>query len=70
MGCVSIRFRRDTLANWEKANPILKEGEVSYVTDKYMIKIGDGKTKWKDIKCVIDIIKLQELISKYDNNEL
>ena len=44
MACVSIRIRRDTKANWEKVNPVLKEGEMSFCTDKFMIKFGDGKT--------------------------
>lgn len=68
MACVSIRIRRDTKANWEKVNPVLKEGEMSFCTDKFMIKFGDGKTKWKDLTCVIDINALQTTIEKYDLN--
>lgn len=46
---VQIQLRRDTLANWTAVNPILAEGEQSYVTDgspTQKIKIGDGVTAW------------------------
>lgn len=45
-----IQFRRDTIANWTKANPILMEGEVGYVTDNpNQYKIGDGVHAWNDL---------------------
>ena len=46
-----IQLRRDTVANWTSANPILAQGEKGYEIDsigtadaKY--KIGDGVTTW------------------------
>ena len=68
MACVSIRIRRDTYANWFSQNPVLKEGEMSFVTDRFMIKFGDGKTAWRDLTCVIDIQSLQTVLSEYNTN--
>lgn len=68
MACVSIRIRRDTYADWYSENPVLKEGEMSFVTDKFMIKFGDGKTAWRDLTCIIDIQSLQTALSEYSAN--
>lgn len=41
----SFQLRRDTASNWEKKNPVLKDGEfVTVITDSGMIrhKTGDG----------------------------
>ena len=49
------QFRRDTLANWKSANPVLREGEMGLelpgvVGDDgvkmFKFKIGDGATAW------------------------
>ena len=39
-----IQLRRDTIANWTTANPILAEGEYGYETDTGYERIGDGST--------------------------
>ena len=44
-----IRFRGDTLANWESKNPVLDEREIGYVVGGNASKVGDGKTKWKEL---------------------
>lgn len=44
-----IQIRRDTLANWNLFNPILANGEISYVTDTAFIKVGDGSTHWTSL---------------------
>lgn len=41
-----IKLRRDTLANWTTANPILDLGEPGYVTDTEQLKIGNGVDDW------------------------
>ncbi len=69
MACVSIRIRRDTEANWIKANPILKEGEIAYCKDKFLIKIGDGKTPWNNLDCIIDIKNLEDELKKKATTE-
>lgn len=37
-------LKRGTQAQWEKHNPILREGEPGFVSDKNKLKIGDGIT--------------------------
>lgn len=39
-----IKIRRDTLANWFSANPVLQLGELGFVTDQGFYYIGDGST--------------------------
>lgn len=41
-----IKLRRDTLANWDSANPVLDLGEPGYVTDTQQLKIGNGVDDW------------------------
>lgn len=41
-----IKLRRDTLANWDAANPVLDLGEPGYVTDTEQLKIGNGVDNW------------------------
>lgn len=47
-----IRLRRDPEVKWVKNNPILANGEVGLVTDKFYIKFGDGRTKFNDLPAV------------------
>lgn len=45
-----IQHRRDTKANWSKANPILMEGEIGYVIDDpNLYKMGDGEHTWNEL---------------------
>ena len=45
-----IQMRRDTAANWQKANPVLMEGEMGLVLDDpQLYKVGDGVHAWNDI---------------------
>lgn len=44
-----FQFRRDTLAEWKKYNPILRVGEPSYAYDENIFKIGDGVNHWTDL---------------------
>ena len=52
-----LQHRRDTLANWNKVNPILADAEIGFILDKdengkqksSLYKIGDGKTPWNDL---------------------
>ena len=41
---VQMQIRRDTFANWGSNNPVLLEGELGYVKDKNIFRIGDGST--------------------------
>jgi hypothetical protein len=47
-----IKFRQDTSSNWETSNPILASGEPGFEINENglgKLKIGDGKTTWKDL---------------------
>jgi len=45
-----IKLRRDTKANWATVNPILANGETGIEADTRRTKIGDGVTRWNDLK--------------------
>lgn len=42
-------LRTDTTGNWRTANPVLLRGEIGIEDDTGRLKIGDGKTEWKDL---------------------
>ena len=48
-----IKLRRDTAANWTDVNPILANGEMGIEADTRRVKLGDGATKWADLKYAI-----------------
>ena len=48
-----IKLRRDTAANWLESNPILAQGETGFETDSRAMKLGDGATRWKDLKYAV-----------------
>ena len=45
----TILFRRGTDNEWTQANPVLKLGELGFVTDTKRFKIGDGLTNWNSL---------------------
>lgn len=47
---ITLLIRNDTAANWESANPTLSKGELGIEIDTAKIKVGDGATKWNDLK--------------------
>lgn len=44
-----IQLRRAREQEWIKLNPILREGEPALSTDVYKLKIGNGKTPWRQL---------------------
>ena len=52
----NIVIRRGSWSDFRAENPVLKAGEPSYAyndTNKlYIIKIGDGVTRWRDLPCL------------------
>ena len=42
-------LRRDTAANWQIKNPILRKGEQGLETDTGIMKIGDGTTEYNSL---------------------
>lgn len=45
-----IQLRRGSAKEWKSVNPILMESELIHVTDQDTFRIGDGKTKFNDLK--------------------
>ena len=45
----SIQFKRGMAARWTELNPVLEEGQPGFVIDENRLKIGDGKTPWKEL---------------------
>ena len=45
----TIQIRKGTAAQWASANPILANGEMGFVTDNGLFKIGDGSTAFTNL---------------------
>ena len=50
---VRIQVRRDTSDNWTTANPVLAAGEIGYITDLRMAKIGNGSSAFTDLQFLV-----------------
>lgn len=50
----TIKFRRDTSANWTSINPIPAQGEPCYETDTGKLKIGNGSDNYVTLPYVSD----------------
>lgn len=50
----TIKFRRDTSANWTSVNPIPAQGEPCYETDTGKLKIGNGSDNYVTLPYVSD----------------
>ena len=58
-----MQQKRGTLANWTAKNPVLKAGEIGFVTDKGMFKVGDGTTAFNSLNYLkIDISDVLNLL--------
>jgi len=60
-----IQLRRATEQEWINLNPILRVGEPALSTDKYKLKVGDGKRRWSEIPYLLEeqILIIEELIA-------
>ncbi len=56
--------RRDTAARWASTNPILASGEIGIDTTNRVMKVGDGKTAWNDLKSERELIFLDNLVEE------
>ena len=58
-----MQQKRGTLANWTAKNPVLKAGEIGFVTDKGVFKVGDGTTAFNSLNYLkIDIPDVLNLL--------
>ena len=66
----TFQFRRGLESAWNKNNPILAAGEPGWTLDSHILKIGDGKTAWKDLIAVSGVEIREEDIQAAVNNYL
>jgi hypothetical protein len=62
----TIKLRRDTAANWATKNPVLADGEPGFITDKKILKIGDGTTTFNNLPGYIND-DAQAYLKRLDN---
>ena len=51
----TILIRRDSVQMWYRYNPILALGELGYDYTNKVIKIGDGQTRWRELKGILEV---------------
>jgi hypothetical protein len=61
-----IQFRRGKTKNWRNSATPLADGQPGYDRDKHKIKIGDGKTKWKELPYASGLSSEEILSSEAD----
>ena len=61
-----MQQKRGTLAAWTSKNPVLKAGEIGFVTDKKMFKIGDGTTAFNSLP--YQKVSLEDVVGLLDAN--
>lgn len=44
-----IKVKHGTAAEWSAANPVLEAGELGYITDSNLLKVGDGSTAFNSL---------------------
>ena len=54
----TLQFKRGKAEAWERNNPILAAGEPGFELDTGKLKIGDGSTKWKELRYQNETYKL------------
>ena len=70
---ISLQIKRGVSADWSSENPVLKLGELGYVTDMNVLKIGDGVTDFVTLNPyggVSGSTKLDDLAAPDDNTDL
>lgn len=65
-----LQLRGGTTEEWELANPTLELYEPGYDSTRNDIKIGDGVSKWKDLKYMSGVDKFVEIIKDKFGNEI
>ena len=60
---IKILFRRDTLENWNKSNPVLSQGELGFVVEpsgRYTgeYRFGDGQKHWMSLESCFSLLSI------------
>ena len=63
-------LRKDSSEKWTENNPILALGEVGYDTTHKYFKVGDGSTRWSELKyyCETDFDALTDRVSTLETS--
>lgn len=72
---VTIKLRRGILADWERVNPILADGEPGWAIDAFILKVGNGELRWSELPAInvpdIDPADIDAAVKKYlDGNPI
>ena len=66
---VTIKLRRGILADWERVNPVLAEGEPAWAIDAFILKVGNGSLRWSELPAInvpdIDPDDIDRAVQKY-----
>lgn len=62
---VTLKIRNDAAANWVNNNPILAQGEFGLENNSFLLKVGDGVTRWNDLR-YLNKIDPQYLVQNSD----
>jgi hypothetical protein len=67
-----IQFKRGKTNTWNNQKTLLADGQPGYDKDKKKLKIGDGKTAWKNLPFISGLFaeEILEKESKADDNTL
>ena len=64
-----FQLKRGLAEAWERNNPILAPGEPGWTLDTHVLKVGDGKTDWKNLEPIsgVDISEadIQNAVNQY-----
>lgn len=60
----TFKLRRGSSADWERVNPILAAGEPGFVTDKNILKVGDGVTPFMQLAPIGEAADLSDITNE------
>jgi hypothetical protein len=58
-----FEMRRGSAFDWNLSNPVLRSGELGFVTDTQQFKIGDGVTAWSGLPYFDNHRIIQQMIA-------
>lgn len=67
-----FQLRRGFESVWKKNNPILASGEPGWTLDTHVLKIGDGETRWLELKGIsgVNVDPAKDTYTKQEIDDL
>ena len=59
-----VKIRRKKASEFTKENPVLLAGELAVEQDTNKVKVGDGTTAWNNLKYLVDMDSIKQLIEE------